>query len=131
MNPGKLDRRITFQQATQTRLSNGEAMDTWSDYATRWAAISYAKGSDIVEGERLLSTGTVKFTVRYDSRINKSMRIKYKHWFYNIVNNPVELGRQDYLLIDAETTDDEDLLCVDSILITADSTLYTSDQTRW
>jgi SPP1 family predicted phage head-tail adaptor len=131
MNPGDLDRRITFQQATQTRSANGEVVDTWTDYASRWAKLEYGSGSDIVESERLLSTGTVKFTVRYDSRINKSMRIKYKHWFYNITNNPVELGRQDYLLIDAETTDDEDLLCADTNLITSDSILYTSDQTRW
>jgi SPP1 family predicted phage head-tail adaptor len=130
MNPGKLDRRITFQQATQTRNANGEVIDTWSDYASRWAAIEYGGGSDVVEGDRLLAQSTNKFTVRYDSRINKSMRIKYKHWFYNIIRL-TELGRNDFLVLDCETTDDEDLLCVDSILITSDSDLYTSDMTRY
>jgi SPP1 family predicted phage head-tail adaptor len=130
MNPGDLDRRITFQQATQTRNANGEVIDTWSDYASRWAALDYGGGSDAAEADRLLAKSTVTFTVRYDARINKGMRIKYKHWYHNIIRL-TELGRQDFLILDCETTDDEDLFTSDTTLVTSDSTLYTSDATRW
>src|SRR5665648_151037 len=125
-DPGQLDRRITFQQATQSRNTNGEVVDTWTDYASRWASIEYGGGGDVVEGDRLLAQSMNKFTVRYDSRINKSMRIKYKHWFYNIIRL-TEQGRNDFLILDCETTDDEDLFSVDTVLITADSDLYTLD----
>lgn len=129
-DPGQLDRRVTFQQATETRNGNGEPVYAWSTYADRWASIEYGSGGDVVEGERLLAQSNVKFFVRYDARINKGMRIKYKHWFYNIIRL-TEQGRNDFLILDCETTDDEDLLCVDSILITSDSTLYTGDVTRF
>lgn len=127
---GQLDRRVTFQQATTSRNANGEPVDTYSTYASRWAKIEYGGGGDVVEGDRLLAQSTVKFTVRYDSRINKGMRIKYKHWFYNIIRL-TEQGRNDFLILDCETTDDEDLFSVDTDLITADSELYTSDATRY
>jgi len=127
---GQLDRRVTFQQATTTRNANGEAVDTWTTYADRWAAIEYGSGSDVVEGDRLLAQSNVRFMVRYDSRLNKGMRIKYKHWFYNIIRL-TEQGRNDFLILDCETTDDEDLFTSDTTLVTSDSILYTSDATRW
>jgi len=129
-DPGQLDRRVTFEQATTTRNTNGEEVYAWSTYATRWAGIEYGGGSDVVNSDRLLSQMSVRFTVRYDSRINKSMRIKYKHWYYNIIKL-TEQGRNDYLILDCETTDDEDLLTVDTALITSDSELYTTDATRY
>jgi SPP1 family predicted phage head-tail adaptor len=129
-DPGQLDRRITFQQTTETRNGNGEPVYAWSTYADRWAKIEYGGGSDVVEGDRLLSQMSTKFTVRYDSRLNKGMRIKYKHWYYNIIRL-TEQGRNDFLILDCETTDDEDLMTLDTNLITMDSTLYTLDATRW
>ena len=130
MNPGELDRRITFQQATQTRNTNGEVIDTWGDYASRWAKLEYGSGSDGVESDRLIAQFNARFTVRYDSRINKGMRIKYKHFYYNIIRLS-EIGRQDFIILDCETTDDEDLFTVDTNLVTSDSGVYTADETRY
>lgn len=129
-DPGQMDRRVTFQQSTETRNGNGEPVYAWSTYADRWAKIEYGSGSDVVEGDRLLAQSTVKFLVRYDARINKGMRIKYKHLFYNVIRL-TEQGRNDFLILDCETTDDEDLFTGDTDLITSDTELYTSDATRY
>ena len=103
-DPGQLDRKITFEQATATRGANGEQLEAWATYGLRWAKLDSGTGTENVDQGRLIGDSRAVFTVRYDPSISKAMRILYDSKYYNIYNIIPE-GRDSYLILDCETTD--------------------------
>lgn len=64
---GKLTKRLTIQQATETRDGFGDPVPTWSTYATRWAAIEYTgSGESLEAGSRRTELRAV-IRMRYDT----------------------------------------------------------------
>lgn len=62
IDAGKLDRRATFQAATETSDGGGGAATTWSDQFIRWAAL--ALSSLRVQQEALAAGGAIESTTR-------------------------------------------------------------------
>jgi len=104
MNPGELDRRITFYVATRSQQANNEIYETWAVHGKRWAKIEHVGESEVYENERLQVESNVKFTIHYE-RINQSdYRITYNNKTYNINSiTPIE-GRKMYLEINCNST---------------------------
>jgi SPP1 family predicted phage head-tail adaptor len=86
MNPGKLDRRITFARLVQTENAFQDYTYAWVDVLTTWAQVRPQSGRRQLEaGEQVISEGTI-FTTRYrrDFTPTKEMRILYKDRYYTI-----------------------------------------------
>lgn len=92
MEAGKLDRRITIQQATVTRGAGGGETRSWTTLATVWANVRPMSGREFVAGQRTgggtttqqLGEVTTTFQIRYRSDVVEKMRISYDSKTYNI-----------------------------------------------
>ena len=102
MNPGKLDRRISFQAKSDTLDANGERLAVWSTFAENVAAnVAPSGGREFLRASRVFETASAVFLVRYRKDITQEHRILYEGKAYNILSTE-ELGRKDGLLIVAQ-----------------------------
>ena len=86
MNPGKLDRRITYATLQQTENAYQDYTFSWVPVLETWAQVRPQSGRRQLEsGEQVITEGTV-FTTRYrrDFLPTKEMRILYKERYYTI-----------------------------------------------
>lgn len=84
---GHLNRRIEIQRPESSRSPSGAELLTWTCVAYVWAAVSYARtgsGED-VEGDQLVATNRVIFTIRERSGLNEKMRLVYRDDIFNIM----------------------------------------------
>jgi SPP1 family predicted phage head-tail adaptor len=84
MNPGELDKRITFQRLTTTTNENGFEVEILEEFKTVWAAVTNLHGREYFEAAAVQAENTVKFTIRYLEGINPSMKILFEGKKYNI-----------------------------------------------
>lgn len=68
MNPGTLDRRVTFERATITRNDLNEPVKTWADYCTVWAKREDVSDAETIAAGELGASLGARFTIRRDSR---------------------------------------------------------------
>ena len=74
MKAGKLDRRVTIQNLTETLDSFGDPVQSWADQVTVWANVLPLRGDEPVEGQQTLSKATTKFRIRYNSGITITVK---------------------------------------------------------
>jgi len=86
MNPGDLDKRITFQRRVTTTNENGFEIETLADFKTVWAKVSNLHGREYFEAAAVQAENTVKFTIRYLEGIDTSMKILFQGRYYNITS---------------------------------------------
>ena len=55
IHPGKLRDRVTVQQATETRNSLGEVVQSWSTYATVWASVEGISSREALQQGQVLT----------------------------------------------------------------------------
>ncbi len=84
MEIGDLRHRITFQKHTTTTNENGFEVETWEDYRTVWAAVSNLHGREYYAAAAVQAENTVKFTVRYLTDLDTTMRISFRGKTYDI-----------------------------------------------
>lgn len=101
MNFGKLDRRITFESPPTGKDNGGELSGSWGFEFSCWANVKTQASVEAVQEGTEAVTDTLIFTIRYRSTITSDMRILYNSQYYQIVSNPVELRRNEYLQITA------------------------------
>lgn len=81
MDPGKLNKRITFQ------LQDLDSEDEeWEDIATTWASINPISGKEYYSAETINSDLTHKIRLRYRRGITPDMRILYNGRIFYIVS---------------------------------------------
>lgn len=81
MDPGKLNKRITFQ------LQDLDSEDEdWKDIATTWANINPISGKEYYSAETINSDLTHKIRLRYRRGITPDMRILYNGRIFYIVS---------------------------------------------
>lgn len=95
---GHLNRRIDIEEATATRGQAGQELLTWSCLATVWAAVNAGNtgNAEQVEGDQLVATSRLVFTIRYRAGLDKKMRVKYRDNLYNILTIHDD-GRDAYM----------------------------------
>lgn len=107
MNVGKLDRRVTFQASTKTRNSVGGFVETWADYASRWAwhrqmKVTAELSADMKD-RMFYGEGDTVFVIRFDDNIHAEMRLSYDGNLYSIEGiREFGEGRQVYMEISAK-----------------------------
>jgi SPP1 family predicted phage head-tail adaptor len=105
MHIGRLDRKITIEQSTPTRNSSGEAVDSWSTFATVWAQKQDLRGQEFFAARQVNSEVITKFKIRHLSGVTRAMRVNYGGSYYRI-EQIVELGRNEAMeLITAAQVD--------------------------
>ena len=105
MNPGELDKRITFQRLTTTTNENGFEVETLEDFKTVWAKVSNLHGREYFEAAAVQRENTVKFTIRYLPDVNPSMKILYQGRKYNITSIDNIKYQNRYMEIKAQEVD--------------------------
>ena len=92
MDPGKLNKRITFQ------LQDLDSEDEdWKDIATTWANINPISGKEYYSAETINSDLTHKIRVRYRKGITPDMRVLYNGRIFYIVSVINEFERNSTL----------------------------------
>lgn len=84
MNPGDLRRRITIQQPSETKDSEGIVTVTWVDLATVWAAVEPLQGREFLSAQAVTSEPITRIRIRYQAGIKPSMRAVYGTRIYDI-----------------------------------------------
>ena len=75
IDPGRLDRQITIQQRTISQTDRGTPVPTWTTYKITRAGRQYLRQADVADEERALYFENLKYWLRYDENINRSMRV--------------------------------------------------------
>lgn len=86
MNPGKLDRRITFGTFVSTENANQDYTFVFTPVLTTWAHVKpYSGRRQLEAGEQVITEGT-EFIIRYrpDFTPTKNMRALYLGKYYTI-----------------------------------------------
>lgn len=85
MNIGKLDRKITFRQATQTTSGFGDNIETFTDFATVWASRKIATLDERYLSNKLAITEAYIYVTRYVEGVDTNMILVDNDIEYNIV----------------------------------------------
>lgn len=96
MRAGRLNKKITIQQATDGRSTSGAVEPTWSTYAVAWASVEPATGREFEDSDQVNAEASIKFRIRYKSGITNKMRISWDGRVFDItaVLNQYERNRE-------------------------------------
>lgn len=98
---GKMDRRITIEQPTETQGSMGETLTTWSTFAEVWANAYSGSGREFVAARQINAEVSMQFQIRYIAGITATMRILYDGAYFDI-DRISEVGRRERIDIFAK-----------------------------
>lgn len=84
MSIGEMRYRITFQKVTPVVNENGFESEISVEYKTVWAAVSNLQGREYFAAAQVNAENTVKFTIRYLTGLDQTMRILFQDKAYNI-----------------------------------------------
>lgn len=102
MQAGELDRRITFQERTETQdSSSGAYTYVWSDFADVWAKVIEETRSENIAGGIAMASRPANIFIRWRGDITSDMRIIYGDRTMKIVAGPAEVGRREWLKLSA------------------------------
>lgn len=102
MRAGRLDRRVTIEQLTETQNGVGETIKTWSTLATLWAERVPQGVVQKYNTQQQYAEVTAVFRIRWfphASAISPELhRVVYRDRVYD-VHGTEEIGRRDGLMI--------------------------------
>ena len=89
---GRLNKRVTLQSATLARDGHGQAIETWSNVATVWAAIEPIRGREYFAAQQVSAETTHRVTIRHRSGVSPQWRVVFGSRTFRIesVINPLE-----------------------------------------
>lgn len=101
---GRMDRRITFRQSTDTQSDSGATVESFADVATVWANVTATgSGSERFVMEKETAFNQKYFTIRYRTDLNEKMIITYENDIYDIKSiQELEDTRKRFLKLKAE-----------------------------
>jgi SPP1 family predicted phage head-tail adaptor len=97
MRGGKLRRQVTIQSRSQAQNAIGEMTDTWSNFATVYAAVEPVEpGGEQIQAEQVNAQHRIMVTMRYIAGITPRMRVAYGSRTFNVqaVTNVEERNEQ-------------------------------------
>lgn len=84
LEAGDLKHRVLIQSRGTSKDSDGDTVETWTDFATLWAACEPVSVRDFIASRAPQSEIAVRFKVRYRDDLLASMRIVHRGAAYNI-----------------------------------------------
>lgn len=84
MEAGKLNRRVTVKELSDSQDAAGQPVQTWADVATVWAHIRHLSGVESIKADA--DTSVVKASVRIRRRtgVDAGMRVYHGSTVYEI-----------------------------------------------
>lgn len=111
-NVGRLDKRITIQQASSTEQFDviGNHLPGWIDYHSCWAAVTGDSDKEEHNAKEPREKSVKNFKIRYCSKLEDMTtdcyRIKYRGHYYDIVSIDNLAEADSLLIIKAVRTDE-------------------------
>lgn len=100
-NAGQLDQIITLQQRVPSVDGAGQDNYTFANLASvpeEWANAQPLRGGEYFAASQMQATVDVKFTIRYRSDLDSTMRVLWRGEPYDIVSPPIDPhGRREWL----------------------------------
>lgn len=114
---GQLNRKITIQKKVKSTNLYGEKTFTWADYSTPFAKVTFKKGDEKYDSEKLIAENEVEFTIRKHptKKINEELSVVYENHRYDITYIKEEGIRPQYLVL---TSNKNTLINIDTWLLT-------------
>ena len=97
---GKLDRRVTSPQASETTMPSGQRVPSWSTLATVWAWKKDIRSRERFAAQQEIAEETTVFVIRYRDDVTVEMQLTHDGKTYRI-EGLAELGRREGLEITA------------------------------
>lgn len=101
MRAGRMNRKITIQQPTETLDSYNQPVASWSTYKTVWAEYLPKRGREYFAADQTVAEADAVFRIRYDSGVTRKMRISFGGDYYDI-SGISEIGYKEGLEIAAQ-----------------------------
>lgn len=98
MQAGRLNQRVTFEQKSVTRATNGEEVTTWVVLDTVYAEVKQLRGKEFFAAAQMQGTMDHQIRIRYRTDITRDMRAVWRSQTLDIVSI-AELGNKDALEI--------------------------------
>lgn len=99
---GQLDRRIELQHNTPGGTNDyNEPAPGWAAYAAVWAMLEYHSSTESEAAAREFAGFEAFFTIRHRSDVLAEDRLIYEGNVYEIIGRPRELGRRQFLKLQA------------------------------
>ena|ERR1043166_7876409 len=97
---GTLNRYVVIEQATETQNARGEAVPTWSTFATVFASIEPLSGRELFTAQQRVADVTHVVRLPYQPGVLPKMRLNYNGRLFNILTvlNLQEANRKLELL---------------------------------
>ncbi|PET32775.1 head-tail adaptor protein [Bacillus anthracis] len=87
MNPGKIDKRLTFQIIDEdVKNPDGDPIEGYKDSFTVWGSFIFLKGRKYFEAAAANSEVQGETEIRFRTDVNADMKIKYKNVIYDILS---------------------------------------------
>jgi len=101
MNPGELKHRVTIQERSVTRDTDGGESESWVDFATVWAAVEPLQGREFFAAQQTNSEVTGKVRLRYLAGVKPTMRVLFGARVFDILAAvcPAEDQRETVLMV--------------------------------
>lgn len=85
MNSSRLDRLITIEQPSNSVDDfGGNGLTTWASIGRVWAKMETGLSSESVAADRVESSYPVRWTIRYTTTIDETMRVSYDGKYFHI-----------------------------------------------
>jgi SPP1 family predicted phage head-tail adaptor len=94
--------RVTIQQRVSGVDAAGGVRNTWEDFATRWASVDWAAGSEVWGSAQRSGRVPAVFRLRYLAGVTPAMRLTLDGKVYNVLSAVDQEGRKAELVITAE-----------------------------
>lgn len=100
MRTGQLRHKITIQQAAKTSDGFGGWTQTWTNFATVWAAIEPLRGREFFAAAQVQAEQITRIRIRYLAGITPKMRILFdaRTFSINTIINVNERNRELHLM---------------------------------
>lgn len=99
MEAGQLRERITVQQASETRNTLGETLQSWSTYTTVWASVEGVSAREsLYAGQQQISISH-RVRLRYLPGLTQSMRLRWRNRALEIVSLLERNNRTEHELL--------------------------------
>lgn len=100
MRAGKLRRRLTIQQATETQGTTGEMAVTWGTFAEVYGAIKPIRGREFWAAKELQATVNTRIVIRQLAGVTPKMQVVcgQKLYWIEAVIDPEKPGDEQQLM---------------------------------
>jgi SPP1 family predicted phage head-tail adaptor len=84
MRAGKRRHYIAIEQISQARDARGELTETWSTFASAWAAIEPVRGREYFLAHAENGAADTRISLPYVAGVTRSMRVNHDGRLYDI-----------------------------------------------